>query len=56
MPPLAEVQLVTRCTGTTRDSCASICSITWGVPEVTMVMRLVRAMGSTSATVRLSML
>ena len=43
-------------TGTRRPSWASICSITCGVPEVTMVMREVRVAASTSATVRLSIL
>ncbi len=41
MPGFVVVQLTTRWTGTSRPSCASICSITSGVPEVTMVMRLV---------------
>jgi hypothetical protein len=46
----------TSCTGTMRPSCALICSITCGVPVVTMVMRDVWPVWSTSATVRLSIL
>src|SRR5258706_657551 len=56
IPALADVQLVTLWVGTRRRNCASICSITSGVPVVTMVMRLGRAIGATSATVRLSIL
>ena len=56
MPAFWLDQLVTLWVGTRRRSWVSICSITAGVPEVTMVMRLVRAIGSTSATVRLSIL
>jgi hypothetical protein len=39
-----------------RSSCALICSITCGVPVVTMVMRERCPVWSVSATVRLSML
>ena len=46
----------TRCTGTRRSSCDLICSITIGVPDVTMVKRERCSLASVSATVRLSML
>ena len=52
----SRVRSCTLCTGTNRPSCALICSITIGVPEVTTVMRDSRAARSTSATVRLSIL
>ena len=43
-------------TGTSRSSWALICSMIIGVPEVTTVMRESRSAGSTSATVKLSIL
>ena len=36
---LSRITIVTRCTGTSRSSWFLICSITMGVPRVTMVMR-----------------
>ncbi len=50
------VMSTTRCTGTMRSSWCLICSITCGVPRVTMVMRDRCFSCSVSETVRLSML
>src|SRR6056297_2777282 len=50
------VRSCTSWTGTMRPNWALICSITCGVPVVTMVMREVWPVWSTSATVRLSIL
>ena len=50
------VRSLTRWTGTSRPSCALICSMIMGVPRVTTVMRDRVFSASTSATVRLSML
>jgi hypothetical protein len=56
MPRGSRVTSCTRRTLMTFDSWASIWSSTCGAPRVTMVIRLVCALRSVSATVRLSML
>jgi hypothetical protein len=52
----SSVKSWTLCTGTSRDSCALICSMIIRVPKVTMVIRDKLLRRSISATVRLSML